>query len=117
MTVKTLKFEKCWLEKEKNFKIKHGQKTIMKHIKEYKRQGEDNEMQVLHKYNCRRLQERMKQKQCFKRQWLRDFQKWIKDILEAVGNLRRNKQKFTPRYIMVKLFKTKTKIKHKPKQL
>lgn len=59
----------------------------------------------------------MKQKQCFKRQYLRAFQKWIKDILEAVGNLSRNKKKSTPRYIMVKLFKTKDKTKHKQKRL
>lgn len=42
----------------------------------------------------------MKQKQCFKRQWPRAFQKQIKDILEAVGNLSRNKKKSAPRYIM-----------------
>lgn len=53
----------------------------------------------------------MKQKQCFKRQQPRAFQKRLKDILEAVGNLSRNKKKSAPRYITVKLFKTKDKTK------
>lgn len=89
----------------------------MKHIEEYKRQGEDNDLQVLHKYNCRILRREWSRSNVLRDKGWKLSKKWIKDILEAVGNLSRNKKKSTRNYIMVKLFKAKNKTKHKQRQL